>query len=102
MALQHLAHADYFCFNRINPAVFHLSTYPPDMRRQFLPFLHSSLGKFTTAGSSKIRPASPAAQLCAMGEMLVSSCIAVLIIANVGLLQTLFSRMPAVEQLHST
>lgn len=83
---------DYFSLYRLNPASFHLATYPPDMPRQFLTFLYFSLGKFTTSGGGEIHPVSPAAQLCAMGEMVVSFFTTVLIIANVGLLQTLFGR----------
>ena len=89
---------DYYCLYQINPASFSL---PDDqlgqsLAAQLVTFLYFSLGKYTTAGGGEMHPATPAAQVCAMGEMVVSYFTTVLIIANVGYLQTLFSR-PALE-----
>lgn len=84
---------DYYCLYQINPASFLL---PPDqvgqgLARQSVTFLYFSLGKYTTAGGGEMHPVTPAAQVCAMGEMIVSYFTTVLIIANVGYLQTIFS-----------
>jgi hypothetical protein len=95
---------DYYCLYRINPASFLL---PADqlghgIAAELLTFLYFSLGKYTTAGGGEMHPATPAAQVCAMGEMVVSYFTTVLIIANVGYLQTLFSRpVPAALPAHS-
>jgi uncharacterized membrane protein len=85
---------DYYCLYQINSASFVL---PADqlgqgLVAQLLTFLYFSLGKYTTAGGGEMHPGTPAAQVCAMGEMVVSYFTTVLIIANVGYLQTLFSR----------
>ena len=85
---------DYYCLYRINPVSFAL---PDDqlgqgLVPQLVTFLYFSLGKYTTAGGGEMHPATPAAQVCAMGEMVVSYFTTVLIIANVGYLQTFFSR----------
>lgn len=89
---------DYYCLYQINPRSFLLPTDQLGQGRaaQFLTFLYFSLGKYTTAGGGEMHPATPAAEACAMGEMVVSYFTTVLIIANVGYLQTLFSR-PAPE-----
>lgn len=85
---------DYYCLYQINPHSFLL---PADQMGiglvpQLLTFLYFSLGKYTTAGGGEMHPATPAAQVCAMGEMVVSYFTTVLIIANVGYLQTMFGR----------
>jgi hypothetical protein len=85
---------DYYCLYQINPSSFVL---PQDqmsqgLAAQLVTFLYFSLGKYTTAGGGEMHPATPAAQVCAMGEMVLSYFTTVLIIANVGYLQTLFGR----------
>jgi hypothetical protein len=87
---------DYYCLYQINPASFLLpkEQLGRGLTAQLLTFLYFSLGKYTTAGGGEMHPATPAAQVCAMGEMVVSYFTTVLIIANVGYLQTLFSRSP--------
>jgi hypothetical protein len=84
---------DYYCLYRINADSFLLPTDQSGrgMAAQLLIFLYFSLGKYTTAGGGEMHPATPAAQICAMGEMVVSYFTTVLIIANVGYLQSLFS-----------
>jgi hypothetical protein len=88
---------DYYCLYRINPQSFLLPTdqLHQSQGAQLVTFLYFSLGKYTTAGGGEMHPATPAAEICAMGEMVVSYFTTVLIIANVGYLQTLFSRSGA-------
>jgi hypothetical protein len=85
---------DYYCLYQINPNSFLVpeSQLGQGLAAQLLTFLYFSLGKYTTAGGGEMHPATPAAQVCAMGEMMVSYFTTVLIIANVGYLQTLFGR----------
>ncbi|MVN74952.1 hypothetical protein GO988_01290 [Hymenobacter sp. HMF4947] len=85
---------DYYCLHEISDDSFYLPSGPQAAWRQMLTFLYFSLGKFTTAGGGELHPLSPAAQVCAMAEMVVSYFTTVLIIANVGLLQALFGRKP--------
>jgi hypothetical protein len=84
---------DYYCLYRINADSFLLPTDQAGrgIAAQLLTFLYFSLGKYTTAGGGEMHPVTPAAQICAMGEMVVSYFTTVLIIANVGYLQSLFS-----------
>jgi hypothetical protein len=87
---------DYYCLYRIDAASFLLPDKPAAPWQQMLTFLYFSLGKYTTAGGGDMHPVTPAAQACAMGEMVVSYVTTVLIIANVGYLQALFGRKPDV------
>ena len=83
---------DYYYLYQINSAAFHLPADRKSHGELLLTFLYFSLGKYTTAGVGDIHPTSPAAQICAMGEMVVSYFTTVLLIANVSYLQALFSR----------
>ena len=83
---------DYYYLYQISSAAFHIPANRKSHGELLLTFLYFSLGKYTTAGVGDIHPISPAAQICAMGEMVVSYFTTVLLIANVSYLQALFSR----------
>ncbi len=62
-----------------------------------LGFLCFSLKKFATAGVGEVHPVTTAARVCAVGEMAVAYFTTVLVIANVGCLQTVLTRGPDPE-----
>jgi len=86
---------DYYCLERLLPAAFHLPFGEQDLVGQLLTFFYFSAGRFTTAGGSEVYPTAWLAQAYVVSEILLSYFTTVLIIANLSLLQALFS--PAVR-----
>lgn len=82
---------DYYCLQRIYPDSFHLPFGAADLVGQLLTFFYLSAGRFTTAGGSEVYATASLAQAYVVSEILLAYFTTVLIIANVGLLQTLLS-----------